>query len=200
MNSQKIDSSDEQLLTPAEAAKIFHVSPITIRHWANTGVLNAVVTPGGHRRFRLGDVLALAEANSTTAPYRKNHIPKVLIIDDDQDINELLSNILKKHFSKIETITATNGFEGGSLTQEHLPDLIFLDIKMPGIQGDTVCQYIKKKKTIQHIPIIGITGFATPENIKVMKDAGAVDVLLKPFNTAKLVALVTTVLPLNIAK
>ena len=57
------DNDDDRLLTPAEVARMFRVNPKTVGRWARTGRLKAVMTLGGHRRYRLSEVRAVAKAN-----------------------------------------------------------------------------------------------------------------------------------------
>lgn len=57
----------ERLMTPGQVAALFNVNPKTVTRWAGAGLLGAVRTPGGHRRFRASEVLALLNQNSTTA-------------------------------------------------------------------------------------------------------------------------------------
>lgn len=181
MNGDGMESSSGWL-TPAEVAAYFQVSPITVRSWAQKGLLKASVTPGGHRRFRLADVEQLAaqrlKGNSPVTEQQKT----ILIVDDDEAVAELLMSALEFKYPEINVVAVNNGFEAGALVAEVLPDLIFLDIRMPGIQGDAVCNYLKSNIRTRHIPIAAITGYASPENLQTMIDAGVTTVLTKPFN------------------
>ncbi len=184
-------------LRPSEVAEFFHVSPITVRSWAKSGVLEARVTPGGHRRFLLSEVKRLANSQLGAAPDHSEKEPTVLIVDDDVAVAGLLEAHLRRHFGEMAIYHACDGFEAGALAQESVPDLIFLDIMMPGIRGDAVCRFIRRKEALNHIPIVGISGYASVDNIEKMKTAGALTVLEKPFDMEKLLELTGQILNIN---
>ena len=76
----------------------------------------------------------------------------ILVIEDDKDIRDLIAfNIKNEGFHSIE---AKNGEKGLEKVREKTPDLILLDLMLPGIQGLDVCRIIKSDKTTKNIPII----------------------------------------------
>jgi len=186
---------------------MFHVSPITVRSWANSGYLKPQLTPGGHRRFSLREVQSFASERgglfgpsasamleADSEPNVSTVSPQVLIVDDDADIAELLGEHLKRLRPGVELLYAIDGFEAGSLMQEHVPSLIFIDIMMPGIRGDSVCRFIKRNPKARHVPVVGMTGFPSEENVERMKTAGALAVVGKPFDMQELSTLVSNTL------
>lgn len=82
---------------------------------------------------------------------------KILIIDDEVDVRKYLSTLLIDNGFKV--FTAENGKEGLQLAIEHIPDVITLDIAMPGESGFTIFQEFKETAETKDIPIIIITGF-----------------------------------------
>ena len=107
----------------------------------------------------------------------------ILIIDDDPIIRHLLESI----FSQVEakTLSASSGTEGLRLLFDHKPDLIILDIMMPGKSGLEICVQIREMTTT---PIIMLTSLNTEETIVQALDSGAIDFITKPFSTRVLVA------------
>ncbi len=103
--------------------------------------------------------------------------PKILIIDDEEIVLDSCTHILGK--SGYQIVTANNGTEGLELLEKENPDLVFVDLKMPGISGLEVLEKIQEyDATI--VPIV-ITGFATVNSAVDAMKRGAYDFLPKPF-------------------
>ena len=105
---------------------------------------------------------------------------KVLIVEDDQSSLYMLSFLLKSH--NYEVIEATDGAGGLSNARQKKPDLIFLDVQMPNMDGFEVTRALKKDKETQDIPIVILTSFAMPGDKKKAMDAGADGYIEKPIN------------------
>ncbi len=108
---------------------------------------------------------------------------KVLAIDDDTAITELLSLLLKSH--GFEIVTANSGEEGLTIFEEQQPDVIILDLMMPGIDGQEVCRRIR---TVSDVPIIILSALDNPGTVAQALDAGADDYLIKPVPSSVLIA------------
>lgn len=108
---------------------------------------------------------------------------KVLAIDDDTAMTELLILLLQSHNFEIKT--ANNGPEGIELLQKKKPDIILLDLMMPGMDGWETC---KKIRSFSTIPIIVISALNDPEIVASALDAGADDFLVKPIPNKILIA------------
>lgn len=120
---------------------------------------------------------------------------KVLIIEDHPETSELISGLLK--LEGIEPITATNGQEG--LEKAHLekPDLILLDVMMPGMSGFDVCKKLKSDHETSSIPVIIVSIKASEDSLKQGETAGANAYITKPFNPPELLDLVKKYLGLK---
>ncbi|MFZ5818409.1 MAG: response regulator transcription factor [Chloroflexota bacterium] len=108
---------------------------------------------------------------------------RVLAIDDDTAITELLSMLLRTH--GYDVLTANTGEEGVKIIQEKSPDVIVLDLMMPGMDGWQVC---KQVRTFSNVPIIILSALDDPAMIASALDAGADDYLVKPISSNILVA------------
>ncbi|MGB3510312.1 MAG: response regulator [Microcoleaceae cyanobacterium] len=105
--------------------------------------------------------------------------PCILAVEDDED-NLLLINYLVESLD-CRLIIATNGAEGLALAQQHLPNLILLNMVMPEMNGLTMMNHLKQNNLTSHIPVIAVTGLALEEEQKSIFEAGCDAYLTKPY-------------------
>ncbi len=116
----------------------------------------------------------------------------ILIVDDERDLVWCLQRSLGAEGYNV--LTAYDGLEALSIAWRHPPDLIVLDIVMPGMDGLTVCQRLRQDPILSRVPILFLTmRCAVEERVKGL-DRGADDYLTKPFDLAELKARVRTLL------
>ncbi|MFY9222537.1 MAG: response regulator [Blastocatellia bacterium] len=120
---------------------------------------------------------------------------KILIVDDDLEGQKVLGYLLSKYGYKIEF--ADNGEEGLKKAQEIQPDLILLDIMLPGIDGITVCQYIRHDERIAKVPILMVTALEDSNSRRLAIEAGADDFISKPYDLIELRARIQNIVKLN---
>ncbi len=108
---------------------------------------------------------------------------KVLAIDDDTAMTELLTLLLQTH--SFEITTANSGQEGIALLKKKNPDIVLLDLMMPGMDGWEVCKQIR---SFSNIPIVVLSALNNPGMVASALDAGADDYLIKPVPSSILVA------------
>lgn len=112
--------------------------------------------------------------------------PLVLVVDDDPDLLALISRVLASEF---EVKQAADGGDALSLAAaDPQPDLILLDIELPGATGVEVCQVLKEDPATAHIPVVFLTGRTEPSEQLEGLDVGAVDYITKPVNGRLLLA------------
>jgi two-component system KDP operon response regulator KdpE len=115
---------------------------------------------------------------------------KVLIVEDDIEMNRLLALDLKRH--GYEVITATNGLDGLRLFHEVRPDLVVLDVALPGMDGMTVCQRIRE---LSNVPILIMTAHAvTEEEMAEGLNLGADEYMIKPLRNLEFHARINALL------
>lgn len=117
---------------------------------------------------------------------------KILIIEDEKDILELIAFNLECTGYKV--FKALNGEDGVVIAQKELPDLVLLDLMMPGIDGFDVCRILKQEKKTRSIPIIMLTARGEDTDIVSGLELGAEDYVTKPFSPKILIARIRTVL------
>ncbi len=171
-------------MTPNEVAELLRVSPVTIRQWAQKNWIKATTTAGGHRRFLRQDVEEFARQRGMELS--SDGSTRVLVVDDNRSFARYLADLLASQSLEIKTETAHDGFDAGRKVLQFNPAIVLLDLKMPGMDGFSVCQQLKDDDATKHIRIIAMTGYYTPENeLKILK-AGAEACLAKPFDKAVL--------------
>ena len=123
---------------------------------------------------------------------------KILIVDDEEDVLELVRYNLDKNGYKVETATA--GEQALTKARAKLPDLIILDLMLPGIDGLEVCKKLKGDTKTQNIPIIMLTAKGEESDIITGLELGADDYIAKPFSPKVLIARIRRVLQRPIAR
>ena len=120
----------------------------------------------------------------------------ILVVEDDLDIRELISFNLENEGHQV--FEANDGEVGIDKARNNNPDLILLDLMLPGIQGLDVCRIIKSDQETKEIPIIMVTALGQEEDIVKGLETGADDYITKPFSIKVLVARVNAVLKRSI--
>jgi len=171
---------DEDIYTIPQAAKFCVLSRGTIWKNVKSGELNASMTPGGHFRIQKKDLVDFMKRKKMFPVTDYNPgLKKILIVDDNPQFLKLLTMMLSGKGYK--TDIAEDGFAAGIKILEFQPELIVLDIFMPGMNGFEVCKQVKEKITTSHIKILAITGYDSEENKDRILAAGADACLVKPF-------------------
>lgn len=115
---------------------------------------------------------------------QENKTPKILVVDDDNSLRRLIRANLER--TNYTVITAENGKEGLNAFSEHQPDVVLLDVSMPGMNGIEVCRRIKSDEANKYVPIILVTGKTELTDRVEGFTAGADDYICKPFEFAEL--------------
>lgn len=110
---------------------------------------------------------------------------KILIVDDEPEIRFLTRKMLEK--AGYEVMEAGNGEEGLRLLKKEKPDLILLDVMMPGLKGWEVCGRIKADERLRNIPVAMFTVRTAEDDIEKSRDCGAEAHINKPFDREELI-------------
>ncbi|MFT5875911.1 MAG: two-component system alkaline phosphatase synthesis response regulator PhoP, partial [Clostridium sp.] len=117
---------------------------------------------------------------------------KILVVDDEEHIQELIKFNLEKSGYKV--ICADNGIDALKLAKEQLPQLMLLDLMLPGMDGLDVCKEIRKDSNMSNMPIIMITAKGEEIDKIIGLELGADDYITKPFSVRELVARIKAIL------
>jgi len=113
---------------------------------------------------------------------------KILVIDDEEDLLDLVTVRLEAAGYKV--ISASSSQEGLEKVHQEKPDLVLLDVMMPGIDGFELLRRLKDDPDAKYIPIIMLTCRGDSESIFKAEDLGAKDYIIKPFDSKELIGLV----------
>src|SRR5882724_4917178 len=179
--------SRQDLLKISEMAQKADVLVSTIRYYTDIGLLKAAMTTeGGHRLYeeaptmdRLNKIKKMV-AKGMTLPEIQTHIDeemstkKILVVDDEPEIVDFIKDLLAGTIPhKLES--ASDGFIAGKLVHQFGPDLVILDLLLPGVDGFQVCKSIREDPDSKNVKILAVTGYDSPEIRTKILDSGADD-------------------------
>ncbi len=111
------------------------------------------------------------------------HLDKTVLVVEDNDLNmRLFHDLLEMHGYNV--LQAKDGMEGWRMAREQRPDLILMDIQLPGITGLEVAKWLKDDETLKSIPVIAITAFAMESDEEKMLEGGCDAYIPKPISVA----------------
>ena len=119
-------------------------------------------------------------------------MPLVMVVDDDQDLAEMLSIVLTGAGMEVDLVN--RGDQVMDIFNQHTPDLVLLDVMLPGIDGVEVCKIIRETSMV---PIVMLTAKGDTQDVVLGLEAGADDYMIKPFKPQELVARIKTRLRRN---
>lgn len=118
--------------------------------------------------------------------------PTILVVEDEIDILRLVAHNLKS--AEFGVLTAQDGYTALSLAKKHLPQLVILDLMLPGLDGFEVCKELKRSPTTEKIPVLMLTARGEEVDRIVGLELGADDYVVKPFSPRELVLRVRAIL------
>jgi excisionase family DNA binding protein len=187
----------KDLFTTGEAAEVCRVSQQTIIRCFDAGRLEGFRVPGSRfRRIPRQSLVKFMKENNIPLDAIESGKRKVLIVDDDTEIVELIAEVLARD-GRFEIETASSGYEAGMATERFRPELILLDYMLPDVNGNVVCQTIRKNPEFENIKIIIVSGVVKQDEIAQLLKSGAQGFIRKPFDVAELTDKITAALQLK---
>jgi len=187
----------KDLYTTGEAAEICKVSQQTIIRCFDAGRLDGFRVPGSKfRRIPRQSLIKFMKENKIPLDALESGKKKILIVDDDPEIVELLVDVLSRD-GRFEVKAASSGYDAGMLTQQLHPDLILLDYMLPDVNGNIVCQTIRRNPEFEDVKIIIISGVIKQDEIEQLLKSGAEDFIRKPFDITELMNRIGAVLQME---
>src|SRR3989339_1533353 len=186
----------KEYYSTGEIAKLIGISERTVKNYCTSGRIQSIKTPITNYRKISYDNLArfLEENNLSLDLLHKDEIMKILICDDEPSIVDLLVITVQNISTEFIIETANDGYDACVKAGTLLPDVIFLDLKMPKTDGFDVCRSIRNNEKTKHAEIIIITGEATEENIQRLNEFKPRHVLGKPLNFNEITNMVNNII------
>lgn len=187
---------NKDVWTPREVAAWCAVSVRTVLNWIDRGELRAFKLPGrGDNRIRMAELVDFLGRHGMPIPSEERtpsaRPARVLVVDDDAATVKLISKSLK--MAGHEIATASDGFTAGAQLGSFRPDLITLDLQMPGLPGHQVVELVRGSKVYSSIKILVVSSLSAAE-LDRARQLGADDTLQKPIDYKVLQARVAALL------
>lgn len=166
----------KQYLTTLQTANRLMVSPVTVRQWAQKGVLSSVSTAGGHRRFMIEEIRRFAHSHGISLDADGStdaNTLRVLVVDDDLQHATFIKDLTLSKVPAARVEIASDGFDAGALAESLRPHLVVLDLNMPRIDGIEVCRRLRARDSTSAARIVLLSGQLTPASIDAVREAGA---------------------------
>ena len=177
-----------RIFSALEVANICGVVNQTAINWIKNNHLKAFTTPGGQYRVYAEDLYTFLEQRKMRIPDELEQLfqdpqgLKILIIDDEVELNNMLRDYIKRKLNDAQIVQAFDGFEAGKLLSETKPNLIILDISLPGVDGFRLCRTIRNDPDFDKAFIISISGLNNPRDEEKIISEGADRFLSKPLD------------------
>jgi excisionase family DNA binding protein len=174
-----------ETVSTSEAARRLGVAVGSVINWIDRGQLRAGRTPGGHRRIALDDLIEFAREHGLSVsgepvPAR----PRVLIVDDEPAFANWLADEIRQKQCDYEVLEAHSGFAAGQVVGSLKPEVVLLDLRMPGMDGFEVCRLIRSNPDTEDTVVIAMTAYPSPEAERDVLACGAKLCLTKPLDPA----------------
>jgi excisionase family DNA binding protein len=183
MNATKV----KDVLTTGEVAKICNVAPRTVSKWFDSGALHGYRIPGSKdRRIPLNQLIRFMKQHGMPLNGLMTGCTRVMIVDDEQDIVEVLEKILEDE-AKYEVEVARGGFAAGVIAEKFRPHVILLDMHLSDIDAPEVARQVKKNADLQLTKMIAMSGKLTEQEAQGLLQGGFDGFLRKPFHVRQVI-------------
>ncbi|BCM89558.1 alkaline phosphatase synthesis transcriptional regulatory protein PhoP [Abditibacteriota bacterium] len=108
-------------------------------------------------------------------------LQKIMMVEDDPDI-QVVASLALEAVGGFEVMVCSGGTEALERVESFAPDLVMLDVMMPGMDGPTVLKHLRERPQTKNLPIVFMTAKAQSHEIALYKEMGALDVVTKPFD------------------
>ena len=175
-------------LSTFAVAEFLQVDPGSVANWIDGGMLKAHRTPGGHRRVAVEDLRRFLHERQMPLPAELDSSPvRIVVVDDEPDMGRLIRRAFADAHPEYEVIEAHDGFRAGAVVATLRPDVVILDLRMPGMDGFEVCRLIKSLEATKHAAVVAVTAHPAPDVEERILACGARMCLKKPVDLAGLI-------------
>ena len=164
-------------------ARMLRVDPGSVANWIDRELLRAHRTPGGHRRVAARDLAEFLRKHRMPVPEHLDHTPvRILVVDDQPRVTRFIAEAIHTVRPDYEVIEAPDGFRAGTLLVTRKPDVVILDLRMPGLDGYDICEQIKSDQATRQVEVLAVTAYHSAEIQRRILACGASVCLGKPLD------------------
>lgn len=164
-------------------AEMLGVDPGSIANWIDAGKLRAYRTPGGHRRVAMEDLEGFLREHNMPVPEELEDAPvRIVVVDDEPDMAAMIAKAILAANPAFQVTQANDGFQAGTVIATLRPQVVILDLRMPGMDGFEVCRQIKSHPATRRSAVIAITAYPSTDSVRDILDCGASRCLRKPLD------------------
>lgn len=187
----------KDVLTTGEVAKLCNVAPRTVSKWFDSGKLRGYRIPGSKdRRIPLQQLVRFMRAHGIPLNGLDTGVTRVLVVESNGDMAELLAATLERE-AGFEVRTASCAFEAGTAAQAFKPNVILLDIGIPGLTGREVIRAIRNMPDLSTVRIVAVTGVLREGEEASLRQHGFDVALQRPFEVAQAIQAIEQLVPEN---
>lgn len=180
-------SSEKDVLTTGEVAKLCNVAPRTVSKWFDSGQLKGYRIPGSKdRRIPLNNLVQFMKAHGIPLDGVMSGDTRVLVVDDEPDVNDALSRLLTEQ-AGYEVRTATNGFQAGIECERFKPHVMLLDMHLGESDATHIAHLIRDSDDLAMTRIIAMSGKLTDGQAASLRHDGFDSFLKKPFQVRQVI-------------
>ncbi len=182
-----------RIFSALEVANICGVVNQTAINWIKNKHLKAFTTPGGQYRIYAEDLLAFLDGRGMRIPeellelQRQQENSKVLIVDDDQELNNMIKQFIERKLPDWSVQQAFDGFEAGVVLSQEKPDAVILDIDLPGVNGHELCKKITSDESLGNPVVVAVSGLDDDAESEKIISEGADAFFPKPVDFDRLI-------------
>lgn len=188
------DSNKTIVYSALEVANICGVVNQTAINWIRNGYLQAFSTPGGQYRIYLEDLVAFMKSRNMKIPadlleiyqQQKTSPVSILVVDDDKGLNQVVTKYLEKEIPTACLYQAFDGFEAGAILGDKKPNIVLLDLDLPGVKGEDLCVKIKNSEEFGKPVVCVMTALKDSSIEERLKGLGAIHFFIKPLNLVEI--------------
>ncbi len=187
----------ERVYTTVDVANICKVTQRAVIYWIDKGKLEAYRTPGGHRRVKERALCEFMDRHGIPmgTPGDPRRRRRILIVDDDPLMVEMLEHFIKSENEHYDIESTSRGFQAGIRVCQWDPDLVFLDLLLPEVDGFEICRSLKGDPRTAAIHVVVITGQTDASAKSRALACGADEFLQKPLTREMIRAVLQRYVP-----
>lgn len=188
------DSNKTIVYSALEVANICGVVNQTAINWIRNGYLKAFSTPGGQYRIYLEDLVDFMKDRNMKIPtelleasqQKKSISASILIVDDDRGLNQVVTKFIEKEIPDLSIFQAFDGFEAGAIMADKKPNIILLDLDLPGVNGEDLFKKINASEEFGKPVVCVMTALKDETVLDRLKDNGVENFFIKPLNLVEI--------------